>query len=73
MLFGLLEILAGLGLFSGAAWARIIAVVVVMLNAIAQIASLNVQPVWSVIVIALDVLVLWALVVHGSELRETQF
>jgi hypothetical protein len=44
-----------------------------MLNAIAQLASLNFHPVWSVIVITLDVLVIWALIVHGDELRETQF
>jgi hypothetical protein len=29
--------------------------------------------VWSVIVITLDVLVIWALIVHGGEARETQF
>jgi hypothetical protein len=29
--------------------------------------------VWSVIIITLDVLIIWALIVHGDELRETQF
>ena len=70
LLFGVLQILAGLALFSGATWARITAVVLVMLNVIGQIATLNAQPVWSVIVIVLDLLVLWALVVHGEEARE---
>jgi hypothetical protein len=73
LIIGLLALLAGFGLFSGATWARIFAVIVVMLNAIAQLASLNFHPVWSVIVITLDVLIIWALIVHGDELRETQF
>ncbi len=44
-----------------------------MINAIAQLASLNFHPVWSVIVITLDVLVIWALIVHGGETREAQY
>jgi hypothetical protein len=72
-LVGLLALLAGLGLFSGATWARVFAVIVVMINAIAQLASLNFHPVWSIIVITLDVLVIWALIVHGTEARETQY
>ena len=37
LIIGLLALLAGFGLFSGATWARIFAVIVVMLNAIAQL------------------------------------
>ena len=70
LLIGALQILAGLALFSGATWARITAIVLVMLSVIGHIAWLNAQPVWSVIVIVLDLLVLWALVVHGDEARE---
>jgi hypothetical protein len=70
LLLGALQILAGLALFSGATWARITAIVLVMLSVIGHIAWLNAQPVWSVIVIVLDLLVLWALVVHGDEARE---
>jgi hypothetical protein len=70
LLLGALQILTGLALFSGAAWARVSAIVLVMLSVIAQVAWLNAHPVWSVIVIALDLLVLWALVVHGEEARE---
>jgi hypothetical protein len=70
LLFGVLQILAGLALFSGATWARITAIVLVMFNVLGQIATLNAQPVWSVIVIVLDLLILWALVVHGEEASE---
>ncbi len=43
------------------------AVFLAMLSAIAQIAYITVFPLWSLIVIVLDVVVLWALIVHGDE------
>jgi hypothetical protein len=73
LIVGLLALLAGFGLFSGATWARVFAVIVVMINAIAQLASLNFHPVWSIIVITLDVLIIWALIVHGGETRQAGY
>lgn len=64
---GVLQIVVGLVLFSGVRWARIAAIILVMLNAVAQLAALDVQPTRAIIIIALDVVVLWALVVHGQE------
>ena len=73
LIVGLLALLAGFGLFSGATWARVFAVIVVMINAIAQLASLNFHPVWSITVITLDVLIIWALIVHGGETRQAGY
>lgn len=36
-------------------------------NAILQLAFLSAYPVWGVLFIALDVLAIWALIVHGDE------
>jgi predicted membrane metal-binding protein len=72
LIIGLLLLLAGFGLFSGATWARILAVIMVMLNAVAQLASLNYHPAWGIVIIALDVVVIWALIVHGEETQEVQ-
>jgi hypothetical protein len=47
----------------------VIAVILVMLNAIGQLVLLPVQPWWSLIVLTLDVLVIYARTVHGRELR----
>lgn len=66
---GALAIAAGVGLFSGAAWARFAAVVLATINAIAQLAFLSAFPVWATVVIALDVIVIWAVIVHGDEAR----
>ncbi|HET6502037.1 MAG TPA: hypothetical protein VFG87_14875 [Amycolatopsis sp.] len=73
LIIGILAVLAGLAVFTGALWARITGVVLAVINAIAQLAFLSAYPVWAAIVIALDVVVIWALIAHGSEVerRET--
>jgi hypothetical protein len=60
-------ILAGIALFSGAVWARTIGVLVAVVSAIATFAYLPWYPIWSIIIIALDVAVVWALTVRGRD------
>lgn len=67
LLIGALVGAAGLALLTGAAWARVVAVAVASVNAIAQVTFISAYPVWSTIVIALSVLVIWAIVVHGKD------
>ena len=67
---GAILIFAGIAVFSGKVWARTIGVILAMLSAIVNIAFLAAYPIWSVTMIAIDVLVIWALTVHGGELRE---
>ena len=43
--------------------------VLAVLNGFNQIAFLQAQPVWSTIIIAIDVLIIYALTAHGRELR----
>ena len=66
---GALTILTGLALLNGALWARIVAVVLAVLSAIVEMILVPVQPWWSFIVIAIDVLVIYAVVAHGKDLR----
>jgi hypothetical protein len=66
---GLLAILTGAGLLAGQMWARILAVIVAFASAVINMAFLPAYPVWSAIVIAIDVLVIWAVTVHGSEVK----
>ena len=69
LIWGVLLVLAGLGLASGQGWARWFAIVVVSLNFIAQLGFLgNSQyPLWSLTVMALNVIVLYALTARWSE------
>ncbi|MET0999883.1 MAG: hypothetical protein ABWX73_14295 [Marmoricola sp.] len=67
---GILIVAAGIGVFTGQVWARALGVVVAMVSAIINLGFLSAYPVWSSIMILIDVLVIWALTVHGGELRE---
>lgn len=69
LVIGVLAIAAGIVLFKGAMWARVAAIVLVAINALTQLAFLAAYPVWATLIIALDVLVIWAIVVHGGELE----
>ncbi|GGO62880.1 DUF7144 family membrane protein [Nonomuraea cavernae] len=70
--FGILLIVTGVALTMGQTWARIAAVIIVMLNALSQLMWIAINPWWSLTVIAVDVLVLYALIVHGGESREAR-
>ncbi len=69
VIWGVLLVLGGLGLLSGQSWARWFTIVVVCLNFIAQLGFLgNSQyPLWSLTVVALQVVVLYALTARWSE------
>ena len=69
LIWGVLLVLAGVALVGGLGWARWFAIVVVSLNFIAQLGFLgNSQtPIWSLTVIALNVIVLYALTARWTE------
>ena len=60
---------AGLALMTGALWARMVGIALVMLNMLSQMVALPGYPFWAILVITVDALVLWALIVHGEEAR----
>lgn len=67
LFLGALLVVAGIALFSGRMWARVIAVILAALNAVTQLLFLPASPIWSILVIVLDVVIIWALTVHGAE------
>jgi hypothetical protein len=67
---GLVVAGAGVALFTGRIWARTIGVLVAMISAFVNIGFLSAYPIWSAIMIGVDILVIWALTVHGGELKE---
>jgi hypothetical protein len=69
IIVGAIVLLAGFGVFTGNILARIIGVLVALASLILNFLWLPVYPVWSVIIITIDVLVIWALTAHGSEMR----
>lgn len=69
LLFGLVVIAAGAGLLVGQMWARVVGVIVAFLSAVLNVGFLSAYPVWSAIMIAIDVVAIWAITVHGSEMK----
>jgi hypothetical protein len=67
---GLLVVGTGVALFTGRIWARTIGVIVVLVSALINVGFLSAYPIWSAMMIGIDVLVIWALTVHGGELRD---
>jgi hypothetical protein len=66
---GLVVLAVGVGLFTGATWARVLGVAVAMLSAIVNLVFLAAYPLWSIMMITLAVLVIYAITAHGSEIR----
>jgi len=71
MIWGILLALVGYGLVSGASWARWVAIVGVSLNFIAQLGydGGSGYTLWSLVVVALNILVLWALIVRWDDAK----
>jgi hypothetical protein len=69
LVLGASAMAAGFGLVRGALWGRVLGVVVAMVSAIVNLGFLAAFPLWAVIMIALDVVIIYAITVHGGELR----
>ena len=69
VLIGVVAALAGIGLLVGNLAARIVGVGIAILSALVNLAFISAYPVWSVILITLDVIVIYAIIVHGDELK----
>jgi len=70
LLIGVTVFLAGLGVLTGNTLARGIGVVLAMLSAVVNMTYVAAQPAWALTIVAVDVFVIYALVVHGAEMRE---
>lgn len=61
---------AAASVFSGRWWGRVVGSIVASLSLLANLAFLPVYPIWSIVVITIDVLMLYALLVRGDEARD---
>jgi uncharacterized membrane protein len=70
LVLGFSAVLAGVGVFTANTAARAVGVAVAGVSAIVNLAWLRSYPAWGVVVIAIDVVVIYALTVHGRELAD---
>jgi hypothetical protein len=68
IILGVIVGLAGFALFQGAVWARVVAVIVACISIIASFLWMPYYPIWSLIVVAFDVFVIWAVTAHGRDI-----
>ncbi|HEY5186723.1 MAG TPA: hypothetical protein VIM19_17880 [Actinomycetes bacterium] len=69
LVVGVVVLLAGISLFSGTTWSRVVGIILAGVSALVMFAWMPYYPLWAICVIALDVFVLWALVAHGKDIR----
>ena len=69
VVIGVVAVLTGAGLLAGNTAARVVGVGIAVLSALVNLAFISAYPVWSTILIALDVIVIYAITVHGRELK----
>ena len=68
MILGVVLIASGIGIFSGNVAARTVGVIVAAVAMIANFAWLPYYPVWSIILIAISIAIIWALTAHGRDI-----
>jgi hypothetical protein len=68
MVLGVALVAAGFMLVLGAVWARAIGVAVAAISAMVNFLSIPYYPLWSILVLALNIGVIWALTVHGRDI-----
>ena len=71
LIIGILALAAGFGVLVGQMWARVIGIILALVSAVGNLVFIAAYPIWSTIVIVLDVLIIYALSVHGREVKNT--
>lgn len=67
LIVGIFVVLAGVYVLSGRLWARIVGITIAVLSALANFFFIPYYPFWSLLIIALDVFVIWALATYRGD------
>ena len=70
LILGLLMTLAGFLVIQGNMFGRSVAVILAMLSIVINFVWLPVYPIWSIVIITIDIFILYAVMVHGRELKD---
>ena len=66
---GALALAAAFGVLAGQLWGRIVGIAMALVSSIVNLAFIGAYPLWSITVITLDVIVIYALAMHGKEMK----
>jgi len=67
VILGIVVVAAGAGVITGQLWGRVVGIAIAALTILANFAFIPYYPVWSLLVIALSVFVIWALCVYNRD------
>jgi hypothetical protein len=67
LLLGVFVLVAGFGVMSGQMWARVVGIVLACLSLVVNFLFIPHYPIWSLVIIALDVAVIWALATYRRD------
>ena len=70
LIWGALLFFGGLAVLNGETWGRVVAVFAGTLSIMAAMVFLPTYPLWSLLLITIDILFLYALIVHGKEIAQ---
>jgi hypothetical protein len=73
LIVGIIVALAGFAVMGGRTWGRVVGITLAVLSAIVNFAFIPYYPFWSLLVIALDVFVIWALAAHGRDVATDSY
>jgi hypothetical protein len=69
LVIGIVAFAAGYAVMKGRTWGRTIGIILAVASAVVNMAFIAAYPVWSILIIVLDVVIIYALAVHGREAR----
>ncbi|MEV6300607.1 hypothetical protein AB0M02_14465 [Actinoplanes sp. NPDC051861] len=69
VILGTVTVATGIGVFLGQTWARVVGVIITAGAALTHFSFLAVAPLWCSILICVEVVVIYALAVHGRDVR----
>ena len=65
IVLGIIVLAAGIGVVTGQLWGRVVAITIAALTMLANFAFIPYYPIWSMLIIALNVFVIWALCLYN--------
>ena len=69
LVLGLAAVAGGIGLIQGRNWGRVVVIGLAGLSALVNLGFLSAYPLWSTIIIAFDVIIIYALTVHWHDVK----
>jgi hypothetical protein len=68
LIWGVLVLIGGLGLLTGSLWGRILGVIAAAGSMLTNFAFIPLYPIWSIVMIAVNIGIIWALTAHGRDI-----